>query len=299
MQFVILGGGSAAARCAQIVLGTDGAELVLCLSDPARDTGSALLNFATSNNLPFVQCHSVGAATAHDALIAARPDYLLSVNNYQILKPRTLDVPARGSINFHHSALPAYAGLNACSWALLNGEREHGITWHLVDTSIDGGDILAQRTFPIAPDATALRLLGDVVRHGVLAFAELLPTIIGGKFIAQAQRGRRSYYRASDLPFDGWFPLKQPWDVLERLSRAIDFHPLPPAFYLPRISFNSKELQILRFEMRRLRHSYSMGHVVASEPGRAKIAVEDGMADIEFSDVLIEPPVTAILTSRS
>ena len=45
--------------------------------------------------------------------------------------------------------LPAYAGVHAASWALLNGEKEHGVTWHLMSRRIDAGDILKQERFAI------------------------------------------------------------------------------------------------------------------------------------------------------
>ena len=65
---------------------------------------------------------------------------------------------AATAINFHDGPLPGYAGLNVTTWALLAGEREHAITWHLMTSDVDGGEIVAAEHFPIADDETAFSL---------------------------------------------------------------------------------------------------------------------------------------------
>ena len=49
------------------------------------------------------------------------------------------------AINFHDGPLPGYAGLNVTTWALLAGEREHAVTWHLMTADVDAGEIVATR----------------------------------------------------------------------------------------------------------------------------------------------------------
>ena len=67
-------------------------------------------------------------------------------------------LPTRAAINFHDGPLPEYAGLNTPVWALLNGETQHGVTWHLMTREVDRGDILAQRRFDLTDSETALTL---------------------------------------------------------------------------------------------------------------------------------------------
>jgi methionyl-tRNA formyltransferase len=67
------------------------------------------------------------------AQLAVTPfDYLFSVAYLSVIPPAVLALPRRGAINFHDGPLPDYAGLNVTSWALLNKEREHGVTWHVM-----------------------------------------------------------------------------------------------------------------------------------------------------------------------
>src|ERR1700733_4245819 len=56
-------------------------------------------------------------------------DYLFSVINYRILTKEIIESPRYFAINYHNAPLPRYGGLNAASWAILNQEKEHGITW--------------------------------------------------------------------------------------------------------------------------------------------------------------------------
>ncbi len=67
----------------------------------------------------------------------------------QIFKRNILDITPLGIINCHAGKLPFYRGRNILNWALINDEKEFGITVHYVDKGIDTGDIILQRNFPI------------------------------------------------------------------------------------------------------------------------------------------------------
>jgi len=62
-----------------------------------------------------------------------------------------LGVGRLGAINFHDGPLPRYAGLHATTWAILNQETSHGVTWHEMREIVDTGAILQQRVFALAP----------------------------------------------------------------------------------------------------------------------------------------------------
>ena len=84
-------------------------------------------------------------------------DVLLSIANLRVISD---DVLARveTAINFHDGPLPAYAGLNVTTWALLAGERHHAITWHLMTSDVDAGRVVTTEHFPVADDETAFSL---------------------------------------------------------------------------------------------------------------------------------------------
>lgn len=107
-------------------------------------------------------------------------DYLFSINNSYLLPASVLGLPRQQVINYHDSPLAAYAGVNATFWALVNGETEHGVTWHLVDVSIDTGDILVQHRFAIDPNTTSIQLNMRCYQAAVDSSKELIRTLRAG-----------------------------------------------------------------------------------------------------------------------
>ena len=74
-----------------------------------------------------------------------------------ILPKRVLELPRRCAINYHYAPLPKYAGPYATSWAIMQGERVHGVTWHAMIELVDAGDILKQYLFEIDEGAGVLQ----------------------------------------------------------------------------------------------------------------------------------------------
>ena len=77
-------------------------------------------------------------------------DLFVSMSFNQIFKTPILNIPKLGVINCHAGKLPFYRGRNILSWALINDEKEFGITVHYIDEGIDTGDIIKQHCYPIS-----------------------------------------------------------------------------------------------------------------------------------------------------
>jgi methionyl-tRNA formyltransferase len=75
----------------------------------------------------------------------AKIDLILSIASSQILKQDLLNAPQKGSINYHTALLPKYRGRQPLFWALLNGEKEVGISVHEMDEKLDNGPIIVQK----------------------------------------------------------------------------------------------------------------------------------------------------------
>lgn len=130
-----------------------------------------------------------------DRLGGFAPDWLLSIANLDMLDEKTLSVATQGAVNFHDGPLPRYAGLNAPVWARLAGETKHGITWHLIESGVDTGDIILQSEFEIAPDDTALALNTKAYEAGLSSFDELME-ILGRDTLPRLAQdtSQRSYF---------------------------------------------------------------------------------------------------------
>lgn len=79
-------------------------------------------------------------------------DLFVSMSFNQIFKTRTINYPPLKTINCHAGKLPYYRGRNILNWALINDEKEFGITVHYIDEGIDTGDIILQKTYPITDE---------------------------------------------------------------------------------------------------------------------------------------------------
>ena len=177
-------------RC--IVLGEEGTLAARC-GELLREAGHEILLMVTPT--PAIRAWaqacgiSVAAPDEHLAEVL-RPldfDHLFSIASWRLLEPAVLAMPRGFSINFHDLLLPAYAGANAPAWAIINGEREHGITWHLMADQVDAGDILAQRRFAVAADETTASLNAKCYEAAVAAFAELISKLEAGTLVAVPQ----------------------------------------------------------------------------------------------------------------
>ena len=84
-------------------------------------------------------------------------------------------------INIHPSKLPEYRGPVPTAWAIANGEKEYGISIHLMDEGIDTGDILVQEIFPIVRDDTGFSLYTKAMSCGAELLKKHFRDIVGGK----------------------------------------------------------------------------------------------------------------------
>lgn len=153
-----------------------------------------------------------------------RIDHVFAITWLRLLPDAVLRLPQRGAINFHDGPLPRYAGLNATCWAILRGEAEHGVTWHLIERETDTGDVLLQRRFPVAPDDTAFTLNARCFQAGIESFDELADQLAAGAAARAPQDlSQRSYFGRHDRP-EGLAVLDfaRPAAELARLVRAFD-----------------------------------------------------------------------------
>ncbi|MCG8591238.1 MAG: LLM class flavin-dependent oxidoreductase [Proteobacteria bacterium] len=151
-------------------------------------------------------------------------DYFFAITHLAMIPEEVLSLPRELAINFHDGPLPRYAGLNATTWALLAGEAEHGITWHVMTAGADEGDVLVQRRFEVAPGETALTLNTRCYEAAIDSFGELVDGLARGSLARTPQDlSQRSYFGKHDRP-DAAAVLdwSRPAEELERLSRALD-----------------------------------------------------------------------------
>lgn len=118
-----------------------------------------LMGLAKDNNIPIEICKNVNSEEFLESIKKYNVDIFVSMSFNQIFKAETINFPPLKTINCHAGKLPFYRGRNILNWALINDEKEYGITVHYMDEGIDTGDIILQRTYPIDDNDSYATLL--------------------------------------------------------------------------------------------------------------------------------------------
>ena len=207
----------------------------------------------------------------------SRGDLLVSVYNEDLLNGAFLSHFER-AVNFHDGPLPKYAGLNAVSWALLDGQAVHGVSWHAISKTFDAGDILLQESFAVPDEWTALNLAVKSVEVGCRLFETLLQQFRESALVMQPQDLRlRLSHRRGELPFGGRFPFRASYDIARRLQRATSYYPMTNPFFAPAVSFGARTLELVQFEVRPHVSSAPLGMVLALDEHGARISFSGGI----------------------
>jgi methionyl-tRNA formyltransferase len=111
---------------------------------------SVLLGYSQKYNIPYLKGYNINSIEFYNIAASFNCDLFVSMSFNQIFKSRIFSLPHLGTINCHAGKLPFYRGRNILNWALINDEKEFGITVHFIDEGIDTGDIILQRCFPIS-----------------------------------------------------------------------------------------------------------------------------------------------------
>ena len=115
--------------------------------------------------IPFYTSEDVNSNQFLGVLDRHRCDLFVSMSFDQILRKNFYTRPPLGTINCHAGKLPFYRGRNILNWALINDEKEFGITVHYVDDGIDTGDIILQRSYPICDQDDYASLLATAYKE--------------------------------------------------------------------------------------------------------------------------------------
>jgi natural product biosynthesis luciferase-like monooxygenase protein len=188
---VVMGNESLLIQCSEILMARG--HIIRAVVSRNAD----IIRWATSKNLRVV----APGKRVSDDLVDVNFDWLFSIANLDIIPQAVLDQARKGAVNFHDGPLPSYAGLNTPVWALINREKRHGITWHLIQGGIDEGDIIEQRLFDVSPADTAFTLNTKCFGAAIDSFATMLDKLDAepSDFVKQDLKLRR-YFGKNDLP---------------------------------------------------------------------------------------------------
>lgn len=142
---------------------------------------------AQAHAIPVFQPAKLRDGTALETIRQLAPDLIVVAAYGRILPQEILDYPRLGCINVHSSLLPKYRGSAPIHWAILNGDRETGVTIMHMAPALDAGDIIAQRATPIDPDETVETLHDRLAQLGAELLVETVDKLAKGTATRTAQ----------------------------------------------------------------------------------------------------------------
>ncbi|RMD91528.1 MAG: methionyl-tRNA formyltransferase, partial [Calditrichaeota bacterium] len=170
-------------------------EIVGVVTAPDKPVGRGLKlqpppvkKIAVQYGLPLTQPEDLRAPAFIDWLKQRKADIFVVVA-FRILPPEVFTLPPKGTINLHSSLLPKYRGAAPINWAIINGEKETGVTTIYIEEKVDAGDIILQKKVQIGEDETAGELHDRLANLGAEILLKSLNLIEKDQAPRQKQSG--------------------------------------------------------------------------------------------------------------
>ena len=148
---------------------------------------SAVKQFALAHDLPIAQPEKLKSPEFFTHIQAWQPT-IQNVVAFRMLPESIWSFPPMGTLNVHGSLLPQYRGAAPINWAIINGEKETGVTTFRLQHAIDTGDILLQERIPITPNMTAGELHDIMMEVGAKTLVTTLKGLMDHTIKATPQK---------------------------------------------------------------------------------------------------------------
>lgn len=157
-----------------------------------------------------------------------KPDLGVVAAFGKIIPKDILEIPKFGFLNVHSSLLPKFRGPSPVQYAILEGEKETGVTIIKIDERVDHGPILATEKEKILNNDTTRTLSERLFKHGGKLLVKIIPDYISGKIKLLSQKHQKATFTKLVRKEDGLLNPKDSSQLLERKTRA--FHPWPTLY---------------------------------------------------------------------
>ncbi len=184
--------------------------------------------FAREHGIPLYQPEGVKKPETLQHFLRLAADLIVIIAYGRMLPRELIDMPTRGTINVHASLLPKYRGAAPINWAIVNGERETGVTTMFINEEMDAGDILLEAKTPIGERETAPELHDRLARMGADLLKATIRELEEGKLIPIPQDHRKATQAPIIKKEDGLID----WSLTARaiFNRVRGFTPWPGTY---------------------------------------------------------------------
>lgn len=205
---------------------------------------------------------------------ALKPDVMVVIAFGQILSRELLEVPAYGCINIHASLLPAYRGAAPIQWAVINGDKETGITTMMMDVGMDTGDMLEKTVVTLDEKETGGSLFDRLSLLGGELILSTLEKLEQGTLIRTPQEHEKATYVKKIPKSLGDIDWTMDAASIERLIRGLN--PWPSAY----TRWNGKMLKLWEAEVLPDSGLGRCGEVLEADGDRLTVKTGDGVLKI-------------------
>ncbi len=238
---------------------------------------SAVKLFALEHQLPIAQPEKLKSPDFFAQIQAWQPDLQIVVA-FRMLPESIWSFPPMGTLNVHGSLLPQYRGAAPINWAIINGEKETGVTTFRLQHAIDTGDILLQERIPITPNMTAGELHDIMMEVGAQTLVKTLEGLIKNTLQAIPQKEDSTIQHApkiftKDCSIDWQKPVAQIHNLIRGLA------PFPGAL----TKVDGKIVKLFSTSIVHETPKEPIGSFVTDGKTFAKFACSDGY--IELNDI--------------
>ena len=264
-----------------------GHEVVAVVTQPDKPKGrgkemqqTPVKTCAIKHNIEVFQPVKIKTPEAVEVLKQYGADLFVVAAFGQILSKEILDMPKFGCVNIHASLLPKYRGAAPIQWAILDGEKETGVTIMQMNEGLDTGDMLAKVTVPIEDTDTGESLFDKLAEAGAKLLIETIPQIEAGTIKPEVQDDSLSTYAKMIKKEMGLIDWKKEAVVLERLVRGMNSWPSAYTY------LNGKTLKIWEASVEASTKTETFGSVV--EVTKNAIKVQTGKDLLVLKQIQLE-----------
>jgi len=207
------------------------------------------------------------------------PDLIVVIAYGKILPPEIIELPKFGCINLHASLLPKYRGAAPINWAIINGEKETGVTTMMIDEGLDSGNIIISEKISISPNDDAILLHNKLADIGSKILLDTLDAMEDGTAIETPQDELQVTYAPILKKHDGLIDWKMNAKAIQNRIRGLK--PWPGTF----THLDDKTIKVHDGHVLNIKTSEKAGTIINSEKD---LIVACGKNAIEITEIQME-----------
>ncbi|MCI6422651.1 MAG: methionyl-tRNA formyltransferase [Blautia sp.] len=256
---------------------------VVTQPDKPKGRGKTLMptpvkEVALKHEIPVLQPVKVREPEFVEQLRTMEPDVIVVAAFGQIISRDLLELPKYGCINVHASLLPAYRGAAPIQWAVINGDRESGVTIMRMNEGLDTGDMIDKVVVPLAEDETGGSLFEKLSHAGARLCVKVLEDLEAGRAVCTPQpEESTTAYAAMITKKMGEICWQRPAEEIEQLIRGLN--PWPSAYtYL-----DNKSLKLWKATVEKAEEETEnavSGQVIRADKNGLCICTGDGILNV-------------------